>query len=352
MAILNKGQTFSDGEQVTSTKLNTAVDGATFAAGAVDDVSTQLSGGAIIVKDGGVTTAKIADDGVTTAKIADSNITTSKIADNNVITSKIADSNVTTAKITDSGVTTTKIADDAVTTSKIADSGVTTAKIADSNVTTAKIADSNITTAKIANDNVTTSKIANNNVTTSKIANSNITTEKIANSNVTKGKIENVANMKVLGNTSGSSAAPQEVSILDEDNMSSNSNTAIPTQQSVKSYVGNNSITKTNGTAPYYGCRAWGTYNGQTNTLKGNGNISSVSRTGTGYYTVYFSTQMTSSNYAVTIGSSADGSFGTAYNSNMRVYDKTTSSFKLEVEGSGPSGGKSNQAEISFAVFA
>jgi len=117
MAILNKGQTFSDGEQVTSTKLNTAVDGATFASGAVDDVSTQLSGGAIIVKDGGVTTAKLAD------------------------------------------------------------------------------------------------------------------------SNVTKGKIENVANMKVLGNTSGSSAAPQEVSILDEDNMASNSNTAIPTQQSVKAYV-------------------------------------------------------------------------------------------------------------------
>jgi len=60
MAILNKGQTFSDGEQVTSAKLNTVVDGATFASGAVDDVSTQLSGGAIIVKDGGVTLQKLA----------------------------------------------------------------------------------------------------------------------------------------------------------------------------------------------------------------------------------------------------------------------------------------------------
>jgi hypothetical protein len=242
MAILNKGHDFSDGEQVTSTKLDAAIDSAVFTSQAVDNVSTQLSGGAIIVKDGGVTTAKIADSGVTTAKIADSN--------------------------------------------------------------------------------------------------------------VTKGKIENVANMKVLGNTSGSSAAPQEVSILDEDDMTSDSNTSIPTQQSVKSYVDNNSITKTNGTAPYYGCRAWGTYNGETNTLNGNGNISSVSRTGTGYYTVYFSTQMTSSNYAVTIGSSAEGVFGAAYNSNMEVYDKTTSSFRLAVRGSGPSGGVSNQAEISFAVFA
>jgi hypothetical protein len=119
MAILNKGHDFSDGEQVTSTKLDAAIDSATFTSQAVDNVSTQLSGGAIIVKDGGITTAKIAD------------------------------------------------------------------------------------------------------------------------SNVTKGKIENVANMKVLGNTSGSSAAPQEVSVLDEDDMASNSNTAIPTQQSVKTFVEN-----------------------------------------------------------------------------------------------------------------
>lgn len=60
MAILNKGQTFSDGEQVTSAKLNTLVDGSTFASGAVDNVSTQLSGGAIVVKDGGITLQKLA----------------------------------------------------------------------------------------------------------------------------------------------------------------------------------------------------------------------------------------------------------------------------------------------------
>jgi len=117
MAILNKGHDFSGGEQVTSTKLDAAIDSATFTSQAVDNVSTQLSGGAIIVKDGGITTPKI------------------------------------------------------------------------------------------------------------------------ANSGVTKGKIEDVDNMKVLGNTSGVSAAPQEVSILDEDDMASDSDTSIPTQQSVKAYV-------------------------------------------------------------------------------------------------------------------
>lgn len=64
-----------------------------------------------------------------------------------------------------------------------------------------------------------------------------ITTAKIADSNVTKAKIENVANMKVLGNTSGSAAAPQEVAILDEDNMSTDSATSLATQQSIKAYV-------------------------------------------------------------------------------------------------------------------
>jgi hypothetical protein len=160
MAVISKGTTFATGDQVTAGKLNNLADAATFASGAVDNVSTQLSGGAIIVKDGGVTTAKIADDAVTTAKIASSAVTTTEIADNNVTTSKIADSNVTTAKLADS--------------------------------------------------------------------------------NVTKAKIENVANMKVLGNTSGSSAAPQEVSILDQDDMSSNRATALATQQLIKAYVDNN----------------------------------------------------------------------------------------------------------------
>ena len=117
MAVISKGTTFATGDQVTAGKLNNLADAATFASGAVDSVSTQLSGGAIIVKDGGVTTAKIAD------------------------------------------------------------------------------------------------------------------------SNVTKAKIENLADYKVLGNVSGGAAAPAEVAILDEDDMASDSDTALATQQSIKAYV-------------------------------------------------------------------------------------------------------------------
>ena len=92
MAVISKGQTFATGDQVTALKLNNLADNATFAAGAVDNVSTQLSsGGAIIVQDGGVTTAKLNDGAVTTVKITDANVTTAKIADANVTFAKLTD---------------------------------------------------------------------------------------------------------------------------------------------------------------------------------------------------------------------------------------------------------------------
>ncbi len=45
--------------------LNNSVNNATFASGAVDGVTTQLSGGAVIVKDGGITASKLSTGGPT-----------------------------------------------------------------------------------------------------------------------------------------------------------------------------------------------------------------------------------------------------------------------------------------------
>jgi hypothetical protein len=68
-------------------------------------------------------------------------------------------------------------------------------------------------------------------------ASADIAGSKLLDSSITKAKIENVADMKVLGNTSGSATAPQEVSILDDDTMATASATTLATSESIKAYV-------------------------------------------------------------------------------------------------------------------
>ena len=105
MAIINKGTDFSNGEQLSASKLNSLVDGATLGTDSVDNAITIVNANvAITVRDSGVTTAKLATDAVTTAKILDANVTTAKIEDSTstitgVTTAKIADSSVTKAKM-------------------------------------------------------------------------------------------------------------------------------------------------------------------------------------------------------------------------------------------------------------
>jgi hypothetical protein len=65
MPILTKGSTFATGNQVTAANLNALVDSATFAAGAVDTVTTELASGAIAVKNGGITPSKLSSYGPT-----------------------------------------------------------------------------------------------------------------------------------------------------------------------------------------------------------------------------------------------------------------------------------------------
>ena len=74
-----------------------------------------------------------------------------------------------------------------------------------------------------------------------RVKTSGIGTTQIASSSVTKAKIENVANMKVLGNVSGSAAAPAEVSVIDDDTMATASATTLATSESIKAYVDDSS---------------------------------------------------------------------------------------------------------------
>lgn len=65
MAILVSGKTWAIGDGLTATNLNNTVNAATFDTGAVDDSTTQLSGGAIIVKSGGITPSHLSSGGPT-----------------------------------------------------------------------------------------------------------------------------------------------------------------------------------------------------------------------------------------------------------------------------------------------
>ena len=86
------------------------------------------------------------------------------------------------------------------------------------------------------------------------------------------------------------------------------------------------------GSAPVYACRAWVNFDGTTSpgTIRGSGNVSSVTRNGTGDYTVNFTTAMPDANYAAhcavrystpVSGTLADAAFATT---SVRVYGITS----------------------------
>jgi hypothetical protein len=59
------------------------------------------------------------------------------------------------------------------------------------------------------------------------------------------------------------------------------------------------------GTAPMFACRAWVNFNGTTSpgTIRASGNVSSVTKNGTGDYTVNFTTAMPDANYCAALAS-------------------------------------------------
>jgi hypothetical protein len=69
------------------------------------------------------------------------------------------------------------------------------------------------------------------------IAAGGVDTTQLADNGVTFAKMQDINTAKVIGRTTAGSGDPEEVSILDEDAMTSNSATALATQQSIKAYV-------------------------------------------------------------------------------------------------------------------
>ena len=93
-----------------------------------------------------------------------------------------------------------------------------------------------------------------------------------------------------------------------------------------------NPITTTSGSAPYYGCRAWGYVStGNPVALDGSGNIASVVRNSTGKYTITFAVAMPNDNYAINMGpNSQDTTQFYAYGMTFALTAKSASSFQVQ----------------------
>ena len=111
-------------------------------------------------------------------------------------------------------------------------------------------------------------------------------------------------------------ATTSVTSIKDEDDMASDDASALATQQSIKAYVDDKSITRTSGSAPYYGARAWVNFEGSASgaTIRGSQNVESVTRNAAGNYTVTLTTAMPDTNYAVVVNAmSSDNTSGVRF---------------------------------------
>lgn len=134
-------------------------------------------------------------------------------------------------------------------------------------------------------------------------------------------------------------ATTSVTSIKDEDDMASDDASALATQQSIKAYVDDKSITQTSGSAPYYGARAWVNFEGSASgaTIRGSQNVASVTRNAAGNYTVTLTTAMPDTNYAVVVNAmSADSTSGVRFHGG---YPSSTTEVNVYATSDNRSGG-------------
>jgi hypothetical protein len=128
----------------------------------LDTIYGAWNGGAdtVNLRDGAVTSAKLAADSVGPRELQDGGIITANLGDASVTTPKIADGAVTTAKLPDGAVTTPKLADGAVTAAKLAAGAVSGGTIVAGSIGSTQLADGGVATGDLADAAVTRAKLA------------------------------------------------------------------------------------------------------------------------------------------------------------------------------------------------
>lgn len=172
--------------------------GNTFSAN-VDDSSTEVSGGSISIKSGGITNAHLGTGVVQAGNIANATITATQLANDCVETSQVKNANITNAKLATDACDTNVIKNNAINADKIANGAVGATELATNAVQTSHLStgcvDSDaigaaqVLSAGIAGNAVLTSHIGAGQVQTANILDNNITAQKIASNAVVSSKI-------------------------------------------------------------------------------------------------------------------------------------------------------------------
>lgn len=116
--------------------------------------------------------------------------------------------------------------------------------------------------------------------------------------------------------------------------------------------VGTKKALNATGNAPIYACRAWASFDGETQQVFGSGNVSSITKNSGGDYTMNFLTNMTGTNYGWAGNSYSNGSADAS--SVVSGYVKQANSLRVVLSrNSTTNTGQTTQGanEVSLSVF-
>jgi hypothetical protein len=103
------------------------------------------------------------------------------------------------------------------------------------------------------------------------------------------------------------------------------------------------------GSAPIYACRAWVNFDGSSGSIRGSGNVSSVTYNGTGQSTVNFTTAMQDTNYSAVCSAHSAG-FGRQSNA-FPLYNGYATGSVIIWYGNTVNAAAENMSHVNVAVF-
>ena len=200
---------------------------------------------------------------------------------------------------------------------------------------------------------VNSARIDTGAVITDKLPDSTVTETDGTPDGVTFPKIQHIETDKILGRTTTGDGIVETIGLNTDDEMADASATTLATDGSIKAYVDseitNNGITQTSGSAPYFGCRGFGSFNGKDSTPitpSDSGNVASIVRESAGTYKITF-TETLPENYSAL--ASAGHNPQVAYGNSVDIYILSSTSMRLVV--AQDTTGPFNPTNVSFAVF-